>query len=139
MSEIHIPLIPLGISTNPWYFSNGRLHGNSGAQTQIIAMLPDGVFLKTLRIKGFLGKTDSLFVQLYRTPKDDFGGLPSVDPIVTETIPSPPGGIVNESISLTLSGKNVVDNAVYNYAVSVAANTTGPLDYAFIGEIALLY
>ena len=139
MSEIHTPLIPLGQFTNPWNYSNGRLHGDNGAQAHIITLPPDGVFLKTLRIKGFLGPGSSLYAELYRTPKDDFGGLPSVDPIVAQTITTPPTGVFDESISLTLSGKNVVDNAVYNYSVAVVANTTGPSDFAFVGEIALSY
>ena len=139
MSEIHVPLIPLGAFNILWSYANGRLNGGDNAQSFLIVMPPDGVFLRTLRVKGYLGASASLFIELFRTPKDDFGGLPSVDPIANQTIASPPRRIFDESIALSASGKNVVDNAIYNYTVAVVAHTTGPTDQAFIGEVALFY
>jgi hypothetical protein len=138
MPEVRIPLIPLGEFTNPWHYTRGRLHGNDGAKVEITLTLPDGVPLSTLRIQGFLGRSSSLWVQMYRTQKDDYTA-PAVDQIVAQTITAPPPGIVNESIPLAPSGKNVVDNVIYNYSLSAVASTMGPTDYAFIGELALFY
>jgi len=81
------------------------LNGTDLAQSFIIVMPPDGVFLRTLRVKGFLSKSASLFIELFRMPKDDFGGLPLVDPIANQTITAPPRGIFDQSIPLTASGK----------------------------------
>jgi len=66
MNQIHIPMTPLGDFTNPMHYTSGRLNGNDGAQAELIVMPPDGVFLQTLRIAGFLGTGRSLFVELYR-------------------------------------------------------------------------
>ena len=136
MMEVHVPLIP---AQGNWLYSNGRLHGPDGTSGTIVVMPPDGVFLQTLRIKGFLNASDSVNVMLYRTPKQAFGALASVDPIVTQTITSPPGGVVDQSIPLGATGKNVVDNSVYNYSIVPSTHTTGPDAFAFISEIALLY
>jgi hypothetical protein len=96
----------------------------------------DGVFLQTFRIKGFWTDPNSLLISLYRTPKDDFI-LPSAHDLFKQSILGV--GKVNQSIALAASGKNVVDNSIYNYGIDAACTTTGPDDFVRIGEIALFY
>jgi len=136
MTELHIPLIA-ALANGGWTYATGRLHALiDGAVTDIIVMPPDGVFLQTLRIKCILGTSQGLHVTLYRTAKADWGGTNSFDPIATQAMTGP--AIINQSISLTASGKNVVDNSIYNYSVRVTAATTPP-DMLHVAEIALLY
>jgi hypothetical protein len=80
---------------------------------QLVVMPPDGVFLQTLRSKGFWTDPNSLLISLYRTPKDEFGGLPSADNIFNPSILGI--GKVNQGIA------------------------RGSDDFVRIGEIALFY
>src|SRR5687768_8477013 len=55
MAEIRLPLIPLGPYNILFQYGQGRLFAPApDAQTLIIAMPPDGVFLQTLRVRDFL-------------------------------------------------------------------------------------
>jgi hypothetical protein len=133
MTELHIPLIP---TNSTFRYSNGRLHGANGDLLQLVVMPPDGVFLQTFRIKGLCEAPNSLLISLYRTPKDDFI-LPSADDLFKQSILGV--GKLNQSIALAASGKNVVDNSIYNYGFEASCITTGPDDFVRIGEIALFY
>jgi hypothetical protein len=137
--EIHVPLTPLGEFTNPWHYTSGRLVGNRDAQTNVTILPPDGASLQTLRIKGnFFNKASSLKITLYRTLKDNYLISP-IDVIASQTITFSSPGVFNQSLPLALSGKNVVDNTLYNYTLLAVANTPDAGSLAFISEIALLH
>jgi len=137
MAEFYIPLIGslLGGSS----YSNGRLNGQNGALSIFAPIPPDGVSLRSFRIKGLLPsaiRPGSLLVQLIRTPKDDYVAA-AADFIVNQRITG--DHQFAETILLGPTGKNVVDNSVYNYTISLDFATSAPTDRVFVHELAFLY
>jgi hypothetical protein len=142
MTEIYIPLItqpgftPSGQTTMAY---NGRLAGEGFTGATLVVVPPDGVFLKTLRIKGSISAKNIFDITLWRTVKAD----PLINPmdVLVQAQLNGTGIAFTQSYDLTaVSPKNVVDNSTYNYGFAISTSpTANPVDIAVLGEVALLY
>lgn len=136
MTEIYIPLIPAG-KTNMLY--NGRLVGEGYVQAILTVVPPDGVFLKTLRIKGSISTKNIFGISLWRTVK--------ADPLINPTDLLVQADIIGTGIAFTqsydltvVSPKNVVDNSTYSYSFAISTKPgVDPTDISVLGEVALVY